>query len=75
LDLSNNNFTGVPAEVGRLEYLEILNLSNNLLTGLPYEIGNLSRLKLLDISGNSYAEADLAKIKEGLPETTVIKTN
>lgn len=75
LDLSDNEFTGVPAEVGQLANLETLDLSNNLLTGLPYELGNLSKLKLLDLSGNNYSEADLTKIKESLPSTTVIKTN
>lgn len=74
LDLSSNNFTGVPAEIGQLKNLEILNLSNNKLTGLPYELGNLSRLRILNISGNNYAEADLAKIKENLPKTTTIIT-
>lgn len=74
LDLSNNNFTGVPAEVGQLNNLEILNLSNNKLTGLPYELGNLSKLRVLDVSGNLYSEADLLRIREGLPASTVVKT-
>ncbi len=74
LDLSHNNFTGVPAEIGQLKNLETLNLSNNQLTGLPYELGNLSRLKLLDLSGNAYSEADLSKIRENLPSSTIIKT-
>ena len=72
--MSNNNFTGVPAEVGQLKNLEILNLSNNQLTGLPNELGNLSKLKLLDLSGNNYSETDLQKIKETLPSSVVIKT-
>ncbi len=74
LDLSNNKFTGVPAEIGQLEDLEVLDLSDNLLTGLPNELGNLSNLKLLDVSGNNYSESDLSTIRNGLPSATVIKT-
>jgi Leucine-rich repeat (LRR) protein len=75
LNVSHNRMTGVPAEVGRLSKLEVLDLSYNELTGLPYELGNLSNLKQLDLRGNDYAEADLAIIREGLPESTVILTD
>lgn len=75
LNLSNNKFTGVPAEIGQLKKLEVLNLSNNQLTGLPYELGNLSNLKLLDLTGNNYSEADLTIIRKNLSAQTIIKTN
>ncbi len=73
LDLSNNQFTGVPAEIGQLKLLEELNLSNNRITGLPLELGNLSNLKILNLKGNEYATSDLELIKEKLPATTVIE--
>lgn len=72
LDLSNNKFTGVPAEIGQLEKLEVLNLSNNRLTGLPMELGNLKNLILLDLRGNAYSEQDLANIKMNIPSTAKI---
>jgi Leucine-rich repeat (LRR) protein len=72
LNLSHNNFTGVPAEVGQLSNLQVLNLSYNKLTGLPYELGNLSKLKELDLRGNAYSKQDLEKIKQTLPASTVI---
>lgn len=72
LDLSNNQMTGVPAEVGQLQKLEFLNLSNNQLTGLPYELGNLKNLKVLDLSGNDYSAQDLEYIKSKLPSSTQI---
>ena len=58
--------TGIPAEIGQLGELEVLNLANNKLTGLPYEMGNLKNLKKLNLSGNDYSKQDLEKIKQGL---------
>lgn len=74
LDLSYNNFTGVPAEIGQLSNLEVLNLSHNKITGLPYELGNLQNLKVLNLSGNAYSEYDLGIIKNALPKNTTIIT-
>jgi hypothetical protein len=72
LDLSDNAFTGVPAEVGQLSQLEVLNLSNNQLTGIPREIGNLSQLRELNLSGNDISEEDLEVISSMLASTTSI---
>jgi Leucine-rich repeat (LRR) protein len=64
--------TGVPAEIGQLSKLEILDLSNNQLTGLPYELGNLKNLKTLNLSGNNYSTLDLNIILEKLPASVKI---
>ena len=72
LDLSYNDFTGLPAEVGQLQNLESLNLSYNQLTGLPQELGNLQNLAVLDLRGNDVSEHDLNIIRAQLPDSVVI---
>lgn len=66
LDLSDNSFTGVPAEIGQLVKLEYLDLSNNPITGLPNELGKLTSLKVLDLRGTHYSKQDLSGIRNGL---------
>lgn len=61
--------TGVPAEIGQLSNLQVLDLSSNELTGLPNELGNP---KILDLSGNNYSQMDLDKITKTLPKNTKI---
>ena len=65
LDLSDNDFAGVPAEVGQLSELRVLDLSNNPITGLPHEISNLKNLEVLDLRGTDYSEQDLQTIIAG----------
>jgi Leucine-rich repeat (LRR) protein len=72
LDVSGNQFTGLPAEVGQLSNLRILNLSNNPLTGLPLELGNLQNLEQLDVRNTNYSQQDLSQIEAALPRSTVI---
>lgn len=43
----------IPAAIGNLKELEILDLSHNAIQTLPPTIGQLSRLKVLNVSGNS----------------------
>ncbi|KAL0333178.1 UNVERIFIED_CONTAM: Receptor-like protein 33 [Sesamum angustifolium] len=54
IDFSCNNFVGdIPATIGDLSALYILNLSHNSLTGtIPKSIGNLTQLGSLDLSMN-----------------------
>ncbi|XP_038904376.1 receptor-like protein 19 [Benincasa hispida] len=54
IDFSCNNFHGhIPAEIGELKALYLLNLSHNALSGeIPSSIGNLIELGSLDLSSN-----------------------
>ncbi|CAK9323376.1 unnamed protein product [Citrullus colocynthis] len=54
IDFSGNHFNGhIPAEIGELKALYVLNLSHNSLSGeIPSSIGNLSQLGSLDLSSN-----------------------
>ncbi len=72
LDASNNNMTGVPAEIGQLSQLETLDYSNNKITALPNEISRLTRLKTLNLTGNPLSAAQIAKLKSELPQTSIV---
>ena len=52
LDLSNQEITELPPEIGKLANLEKLHLYNNQLKSLPKNIRWLENLNFLDISGN-----------------------
>ena len=53
LNLSYNNLTQLPVEIGQLTQLTILNLSNNKLTYLPVEIWQLTQLTSLLLTTNN----------------------
>lgn len=71
LDASDNQMTGVPAEVRMLRDLQVLDLSNNRITGLPMELGDLTQLKVLDLRGNPYSTQDLDAIAAKLTNTEI----
>ena len=63
LFLNNNQLTGIPAELGSLTSLEVLDLSTNQLTGkIPAELGNLTNLTHLYLSGNPLTGAIPAEL-------------
>jgi hypothetical protein len=52
LDISFNQLTALPAEIGQLLALQKLNVSYNQLTALPAEIGQLVALQKLEVQEN-----------------------
>ncbi|MHC4742837.1 MAG: leucine-rich repeat domain-containing protein, partial [Planctomycetota bacterium] len=52
LDLSGENLTSLPPEIGQLRKLTVLDLQNNYLTSLPGEFAQLKELAELDLSSN-----------------------
>jgi len=56
LNLSYNELTELPKEIGKLSQLTYLNLSYNKLTELPKEIGNLTQLTQLYLHNNNLTE-------------------
>lgn len=62
--LPSNNLTGnIPAAIGSLTRLQVLDLRNNVLTGtLTASIGSLSQLSYLDLSRNNFSGAIPASV-------------
>ncbi|MFA5074502.1 MAG: leucine-rich repeat domain-containing protein [Candidatus Babeliales bacterium] len=54
LNLSDNQFTKLPSQIGKLTNLKTLILSHNKLTKLPKQISNLKELGCLDLSFNLF---------------------
>lgn len=73
LDVSYNNMTGMPAELGQLSKLQTLNYSYNHITGLPNELANLkNNLKTFNLTGNPLTPSQISQLKSELPNTTIL---
>lgn len=70
---SNNKMTGIPAEIGQLGKLEVLDYGYNYIDTMPNEIANLkNNLKKLILTGNPISSELQVVIKSELPNTEVI---
>ncbi|KAL7479269.1 hypothetical protein ACHAW6_007085 [Cyclotella cf. meneghiniana] len=74
LELASKKLTGgIPPEIGRLEYLEVLDMSSNSLSGtLPPELGNLSNLTKILLQYNDHLSGSIPPEIGGLQLLTTI---
>ena len=70
LDLSGNRISDTTS-LAALSALEELNLSDNLIE-VPIGIERITTLKRLDLSGNPIQEAQLAALREALPDCEIV---
>uniref|UniRef100_A0A1B6EB31 Disease resistance R13L4/SHOC-2-like LRR domain-containing protein n=2 Tax=Clastoptera arizonana TaxID=38151 RepID=A0A1B6EB31_9HEMI len=68
LDLSDNRFNSIPAEIGLFLQLKFLSLNKNKLDHLPTEICQLIKLEVLNVSSNK-----LVSLPDSLSKLTNLK--
>ncbi len=56
----------------KLKNLELLDISHNNLVSLPKKMNKMKNLKTLIIIGNEIPEKEIKKIKDALPELSLI---
>ena len=67
LDLTSNQLTYIPEELGEMKSLQVLKLGYNELTVVPLGIMGLRSLQPLILSGNRISEVVKKGIIRGLP--------
>lgn len=74
IDFSCNKFDGpIPAELGGLKLLYLLNLSHNAFSGkIPSSLGKLSQLEALDFSSNHLSGEIPVQLADGLTFLSVL---
>ena len=75
LYLGGNKITQVPAELGKLTSLKILNLCDNQITILPKELAKLHRLESLSLHNNNLTVLPIAIVKLKKLEAISVRGN
>ena len=71
LNLANNQFSSLPAQLENLKNLKKLNLSGNNLSRLPEFVYRLPQLKELNLKKSGISKETAKEIKGKLPRTKV----
>jgi internalin A len=75
LDLSENNISQVPNEIGNISNLYFLHLQGNKLTLLPETLSNLKKLRYVDMRLMVISSPDKLKFSKMLPNTFIVFDN
>ncbi|XP_042005651.1 receptor-like protein EIX2 [Salvia splendens] len=78
LDLSGNNFGGIPIPqfIGSMKQLQHLSLEDSNFHGIiPPNVGNLTNLLTLDISDNSLSSTSLSVVVSGLESLEILDSS
>lgn len=67
LEAAHGQYREVPADIGRITSLIVINLNDNYLTTLPDSIGQLPNLSLLQLKRNAFSENERTRIKSLTP--------
>ena len=72
LELSYNEITSLPENIGNFQGLELLNLRHNNIQTLPDSLSNLKKLHTLNLSGNPLNPLEVEILKEKMPDCGII---
>ena len=72
IDLSHNQLSELPEDIGQLKTLKKLDLRSNQFAELPLEISELKVLKRLDLRNNTNLNnAEIEKLRKVLPNCVI----
>lgn len=71
LNVSNNQLTAIPPDIGQLNSLRYADFSHNQLTDVPDQVTQLQNLKWLNLAANPIDLETIAELRQRMPSTIV----